>query len=138
VSTATGGAPLAFGAPPRPTVGVEWMVEATGCDPARLRDRDALAALFDEIVRDLALHPVAPPLWHVFPGPGGVTGVVVLAESHLTVHTFPEHGSLCLNLFCCRPRGEWPFAERLTARLGASRCVVRSAARPYGPAGHAD
>jgi S-adenosylmethionine/arginine decarboxylase-like enzyme len=38
------------------------------------------------------------------------TGLVLFAESHLAVHSFPEHGSLTLNLFCCRP-GEWNFRE---------------------------
>ena len=117
----------------RQTTGVEWMVEATGCDPDRLRDPRVLGALFDEIVRDLALHPVAPAAWHRFPEPGGITGVVMLAESHLTVHTFPEHGSLCLNVFCCRPRDEWPFDRMLRLRLGARACHVRREARPYGP-----
>ncbi|HYD53379.1 MAG TPA: S-adenosylmethionine decarboxylase, partial [Gemmatimonadaceae bacterium] len=127
MTTSLGGAPQTLGDAPRVTIGEEWLVEASGCRPAALRDRAALAALFDEIVRDLALHPVAPAAWHQFPGAGGITGALVLAESHLTVHTFPEHGSLCLNLFCCRPRPEWPFAERLAVRLGARWCEVRSA-----------
>jgi S-adenosylmethionine decarboxylase len=58
--------------------------------------------------------------------------MLLLAESHLTVHTFPEHGSLCLNLFCCTPRTEWPFAERLGELLGAERVTVRHVERAYG------
>jgi S-adenosylmethionine decarboxylase len=57
--------------------------------------------------------------------------MVLLAESHLTVHTFPEHGSLCLNLFCCRPRPEWGFDAELRARFGADEVTVRSVDRPY-------
>ena len=138
MSTAIGAGVGSSFAAPAPgaavTEGCEWVVEATGCDAAALREPDTLAALFDAIVRDLALHPVAPATWHRFPAPGGVTGVCVLAESHLTVHTFPEHGSLCLNLFCCRPRDAWPFEARLGERLGATDVQVRRLARPYGPA----
>jgi S-adenosylmethionine decarboxylase len=118
--------------------GCEWIVEATGCNEAALRDPLLLGALFAEIVQDVDLHPVAPTTWHRFPHPGGVTGVCVLAESHLTIHTFPEHGSLCLNLFCCRLRDEWPFAVRLRAHVGATSVRVRRLARPYGAGTESD
>ena len=115
-------------------VGLEWIVEGHGCDPARLRDERALVELFDALVADLALRPVRPAVWHTFDGEGGVTGLLLLAESHLACHTFPEHGSICLNLFCCRPRPDWDFAGQLAARLGAAAVTVRRVDRPYGPA----
>jgi S-adenosylmethionine decarboxylase len=111
--------------------GDEWIVEAFGCDAGRLADRAVLAALLDRMVHDLALRPIGAGQWHVFPPPGGVTGMLLLAESHLTVHTFPEHGSLCLNLFCCTPRPAWPFAEQLAQALGAERVDVRHVDRVY-------
>lgn len=114
-----------------PPNGREWLVEAHGCAPAGLADLATLRALFAAMVSELGLHPVGDPLWHRFPGPGGITGMVLLAESHLTVHTFPEHGSLCINLFCCRPRPEWDFGGELRARLGAERVSVRVVERPY-------
>jgi S-adenosylmethionine decarboxylase len=111
--------------------GDEWVVEAFGCDAERLADRATLAALFDRMVNELGLRPVGAGQWHVFPPPGGITGMLLLAESHLTVHTFPEHRSLCLNLFCCTPREPWPFAERLAEAVGAARVSVRHLARTY-------
>lgn len=108
-------------------------MEARGCSADALRDVAVFAALFDRMIDELALHPVAPATWHRFPHPGGITGVCVLSESHLTVHTFPEHGSLCLNLFCCRPRTAWPFDVRLQTLIGATTVHVRHLARPYGP-----
>jgi S-adenosylmethionine decarboxylase len=111
--------------------GCEWLVEAHGCDPELLRSKAALDALFSELRADLDLHPVAASEWHAFPGPGGLTGVQLLAESHLTCHTFPEYGSMCLNLFCCRPRREWDFAGRLKRQFGARRVTVRRLDRPY-------
>jgi S-adenosylmethionine decarboxylase len=114
--------------------GSEWVVEAYGCDPGRLADVAALRALFASLVQELALHPVADAVWHQFPAPGGVTGMLALAESHLTVHTFPEHASACLNLFCCTPRAPWDWEARLAALLGASDVRVRVLVRDYAPA----
>ena len=60
-----------------------------------------------------------------------MTGLLMLAESHLTVHTFPEHASLCLNLFCCVPRAEWAWGERLRDLVGATDVKVRRLEREY-------
>lgn len=90
-----------------------------------------MEALFRRIVEDLGLHPVAAPVWHKFPDPGGVTGVTMLRESHITCHTFPEYRSICLNLFCCRPRPEWDFQGNLKQCLGATSVQVRRIDRPY-------
>jgi S-adenosylmethionine decarboxylase len=57
----------------------------------------------------------------------------MLRESHLACHTFPEYGSICLNLFCCRPRAEYDFAGELARRLGADSVRVRLIERPYQP-----
>ncbi len=107
-------------------------MDARGCDAGSLASVEALGALFDALVDELALRPVAPAVWHRFPSPGGVTGVCVLAESHLAVHTFPEHASLCLNLFCCTPRPEWDFAGGLARLVGATSVEVRRLERVYG------
>jgi S-adenosylmethionine decarboxylase len=113
--------------------GLEWLVEGHGCDADRLRDRAVLQRLFDDIVRDLDLHTVGETHWHEFPAPGGMTGLLMLQESHLACHTFPEHESICVNLFCCRPRPEWPWEEKLAALLNASQVIVRRVERAYAP-----
>ncbi len=105
--------------------GEVWVVDAEGCDPDLLRSRRSLEALFDEVVGELRLRPVAPAAWHVFPHPGGVTGFLLLGESHLACHTFPETGLAALDLYCCRSLGPWPWEERLRAALGARRVTVR-------------
>ncbi len=104
--------------------GVEWLAEAHGCRPEALRSEEALRALFARGVAELGLRPLGPPLFHRFPEPGGLTGVLLLSESHLTVHTFPETGYAALNLYCCRPRPRWDFAARCRDALGAARTEV--------------
>jgi S-adenosylmethionine decarboxylase len=112
-----------------PAAGMEAIVDAHGCRPEALRSVPALAAVFARVIEDLVLTPVAPALWHTFPGEGGVTGMILLSESHLTCHTFPEAGFAAFNLYCCRPRPPWDWAGGLAALLGAQDVQVRSAER---------
>jgi S-adenosylmethionine decarboxylase len=111
--------------------GIEWVVEAFGCSSQSLRDTGALQSFFDNIIREMKLRPVGATQWHQFPGTGGITGLCLLAESHLACHTFPEHGSLCLNLFCCVPRAEWDFETVLRQLFDAHSVSVRRLQRPY-------
>lgn len=114
--------------------GVEWLVDASGCDPARLADPVRLVALLRLAVDELHLRPLAEPVVHVFPPPGkGVTALLLLSESHLACHTFPETGYAAFNLYCCRERPEWPWRERLAEGLGAARVRVRRVRRPEEP-----
>lgn len=113
--------------------GCEWIIEAHGCAAEALRDITALERLFAHIVEGMQLHPVAPATWHQFPEAGGVTGLGLLSESHIACHTFPEFGSLCLNVFCCRPRPEWNFEAALRQEVRARAVRVRRIDRPYDP-----
>ena len=117
--------------------GTEWIVDARGCDPSALRDAERLQAVFDRLVGLLQLTPIAAAAWHTFPPPGGITGFLLLAESHLACHTFPEFGSMCLDIFCCRARPEAEVADiarEVSEVLGATDVQVRLVEREYGPA----
>ena len=111
-------------------VGREWIVDASGCDAAMLRDKEVLQGLFAAAVRDLGLCVVSAT-WHEFPGHGGVTGMALLTESHLTCHTYPEFGSATFNLYCCKERPRWDWEAKLGEALGATEVrvttVIRSA-----------
>jgi S-adenosylmethionine decarboxylase len=109
--------------------GTEWVVDAHGCDPASLRSTDALRAVFERVVREVGLSAAGDPVWRVFPGEGGITGLQLLTESHLACHTFPETGFAAFNLYCCRPRAEWPWAERLREAIGAADVRVTTLVR---------
>jgi S-adenosylmethionine decarboxylase len=109
-------------------VGTEWLIEATDCDAEKLRDEFELRAIFEAVVTELGLK-VVESLWHKFPGEGGVTGMALLTESHLTCHTYPEHRTATFNLYCCRTRPEWDWDENLRLRLGANQVTVRSSPR---------
>lgn len=111
--------------------GCEWLIEAHGCDESALADLARLRGLFARLIDVLDLHPVADATWHQFPRTGGITGLSLLAESHIACHTFPEYRSLCLNVFCCRPRPDWDFGAYLREEFGAESVRVRRVERPY-------
>src|SRR5437016_14437069 len=111
--------------------GIEWLVEAHGCSPESLSSLDTLKDLFAQIIGELDLHACGEGQWRQFPESGGITGLCLLSESHLACHTFPEYGSLCLNLFCCRTRPEWDFRSCLEQIFGATLVNVRRLERPY-------
>jgi S-adenosylmethionine decarboxylase len=74
------------------------------CDPRWLLDAQALGAACTNAVRAAGLQAV-DQLFHTFPatahGPGGVTATVLLAESHLCVHTWPEQCAVTLDVYVC-------------------------------------
>lgn len=109
--------------------GTEWVVDAFGCAPDRLRDPGRARALLDEIVATMDLHVVGSPQVHAFGGAGGVTALYLLAESHLALHTFPETGVATLNLYCCRPRPGLDWAALLARALAAAQVTVRELTR---------
>jgi S-adenosylmethionine decarboxylase len=111
--------------------GCEWIIDARGCDPASLADLNRLKRLFARLIDGMNLHPVGDPLWHQFPITGGVTGLCLLSESHVACHTFPEHGTLCLNIFCCRERPDWDFEAEIEREFGASDVDIRRLGRSY-------
>jgi S-adenosylmethionine decarboxylase proenzyme len=92
--------------------GLQLTADLRGCRAgnALMHDAATLRALCLQAVADAGLHAVA----EVFHGFGlrsvhsvaGVTGVVLLAESHLAVHTWPELGAVTLDVYVCNFGGD--------------------------------
>lgn len=59
--------------------------------------------------------------FHAF-SPYGVSGVVVIAESHLTIHTWPEYGYAAVDVFSCGPLDLEAGIEYLKTAFQAKRC----------------
>ena len=110
-------------------VGTEWLIDAENCEAESLRDLDKIRGIFDRVVKDLGLKTIGEPRWHKFNGEGGVTGIVILTESHLACHTYPENGIATFNLYCCRTRPEWEWEENLKNILGAEFVSVQTVVR---------
>jgi len=79
------------------------------CEAAWLTDAQALGDWCTAAVRRAGLQPVGQ-LFHTFPpsahGPGGVTATVLLAESHLCLHTWPEQRGVTADVYVCNFSGD--------------------------------
>lgn len=90
------------------------------CDSQLMLDASHLEAFCKNQVAAAGLTSVGS-LFHSFGEGGGVTGVVVLAESHLSIHTWPEAGYVTLDVYVCnystnnRPKAQQLFDEILAA-----------------------
>jgi S-adenosylmethionine decarboxylase len=77
------------------------------------------------VIHSLKLKIVGVPQSHVFGPPHGVTALYLLSESHLAVHTYPEHGVATFNLVCCRETAVWDWKSQLQSRLHARNVRIR-------------
>jgi spermidine synthase len=75
-----------------------------GCSAALLTDLETLSTLCRDATNDATL-TIVDDKWHVFPDwngqPGGITGTILLAESHLAIHTWPERRGVTLDVYVC-------------------------------------
>lgn len=103
--------------------GLHLTADLTGCrgDAALMTDTAALRALCFAAVREAGLVPVGE-LFHRFDSDreaqSGITGVVLLAESHLAVHTWPELRGATIDAYVCNFSGDNSLrAQRLVQTL---------------------
>ena len=87
---------------------------------------DATAACGATLV-DLKLHGFAPS--------NGITGVALLAESHISIHSWPEHGYAAIDVFVCGPCDPYRVVPVLQAAFQPARIQVSEQKRGVLPPG---
>ena len=87
------------------TLGWHWLFDGYDARRDRLADRACLIRALDALPDRLGLTKVSRPhcFAHEEAGAPALAGVVLLAESHLGLHTFPQSGVVSCDLFSCRP-----------------------------------
>jgi S-adenosylmethionine decarboxylase len=98
-------------------------------DPALLDDVDAIRGAMRSAAAGAGATILGDQLHHF--SPQGVSGVVIIAESHLAIHTWPEHGYAALDLFTCGGSIDASacFASLVEA-LGCRRHLTTTVVRP--------
>lgn len=101
------------------SLGKHLLVDFYNCAPALLDDVDHIARSMDRAAR-AAGATVLNATFHRF-SPCGVTGVLSIQESHLAIHTWPEHGFAAVDLFTCGQRLDpWAAYQVLKEALAAA------------------
>ena len=79
--------------------GKHYLVEFVGCDPARLKTVETVKGAFLEAAR-LSGATLLGSHFHQFT-PHGVSAMIFIAESHFSIHTWPEHGYVAFDVLTC-------------------------------------
>ena len=100
-------------------LGRHFIVELYECDSELINDTDAIEDILLESVR-ISGAEIIKPVFHKF-SPHGITGIVVIAESHFSIHTWPEYGYAAVDVFTCGQTVDPLIATHsLKEQLGAS------------------
>ena len=114
--------PIPVSAAQRQATGLHLIGDLHGCqcDSRLVLDATYLESFCKDRVAAAGLTTVGT-LFHSFGEGGGVTGVVVLAESHLSIHTWPESGYITLDVYVCNyTENNRPKAQQLFDALQAA------------------
>jgi S-adenosylmethionine decarboxylase len=113
------------------TMGRHVISELWGCDLEKLNNMNFIEQTFVDAalksgaeVREVAFHKFAPQ---------GVSGVVIISESHLTIHSFPEHGYASIDVYTCGDLNPNVAADYIAQSLNAQTRETIEIPRGMGP-----
>ena len=110
------------------TLAQHSLLEFYDCNPARLEhSRQVRELLCDSVLRGGGT--IVKAVFHNF-SPHGVSGVVVITESHVTIHTWPEYNYAAVDIFSCSERLDHKaIRNQLKKALCARRVTSKSIRR---------
>src|SRR5438445_6150324 len=107
------------------------LLEFYNCDPSLLKRARAVKKLLCDAVREGG-GTIVKAVFHNF-SPYGVSGVVVITESHVTIHTWPEHAYAAVDIFSCSEKlDHQAIRSRLKQKLRSRRVTGKSFQRGRG------
>lgn len=100
------------------------LLELNGCQQRMLTDQHLIKKTLVDAATEAGAQ-VVETVFHQF-SPYGLSGVVVIAESHITIHTWPEYGYAAVDVFTC---GDPQLADRLCASIATSLNAKKTSIR---------
>ncbi|HEX3798236.1 MAG TPA: adenosylmethionine decarboxylase [Verrucomicrobiae bacterium] len=112
------------------SLSLHTLLEFYDCNPAELKHSRQVKTLMHESVLKGG-GTIVKEVFHNF-SPYGVSGVIVITESHVTIHTWPEHGYAAVDIFSCSAKLDHD-AIRDALKRGLSSARVKSKSFSRGP-----
>ena len=109
--------------------GPHLMLDLYGCDKEKLADVKFIHQVLDELPDLLGMHKIMPPYVIPYPGSdkedgfdkGGISGIVIIAESHISVHTFVAQEYASFDIFSCKEFDVDGCVKMLSDAFGAKK-----------------
>lgn len=122
------------------------IVDGSGADRDKLQDLEFLFDLLDHYPSQIGMTKIMPPYvfrYHgVNPHDWGLSGFVLIAESHISIHTFPERGYLNIDIFSCKEFDTLAAVDYMKRQFGiaqaSSRVLERGLEYPHEVRGATD
>lgn len=109
------------------TIGFHYVVEAAGCDEEILQSADRIREIFLKAAK-IGNMEVKASYFFKF-SPTGVSGMVIVAESHISIHTWPELGYAALDVYTCGDSDPEKAVDYILERIGARHAHVSEVRR---------
>lgn len=108
--------------------GPHLMLDLCDCDPMLLDNLSLCSCLLDSLPAKIGMTKITPP--YVFryaaekPEDSGITGIVIIAESHISLHTYPMKRFAFVDIFSCRPFDEYMAKEIVVDAFHSASQIV--------------
>lgn len=101
------------------------IVDGYGCDAEALRNTDLIYHFLDTLPDGIGMTKMIPPQVYEYHGEKsqdwGVSGFVLIAESHISIHTFPDRQHVNIDIFSCKSFDTAKCVKIVESRFGLSR-----------------
>jgi S-adenosylmethionine decarboxylase len=112
-------------------LGYHYLIELYDCDPQKIQNADFLEETLQTAVKKSESTEIGR-IFHRF-SPHGVSGVILISESHFSLHTWPEYGYVAIDLFTCSAQTKIDAAYAyLVTQLDSQRHNITEIKRGLG------
>ncbi len=103
-------------------LGTHLIAELFNCNEFHINDVKKVEEVM-MAAAELSSATIIKPFFHKF-SPYGISGVIIIAESHFTIHTWPEYGYAAVDIFTCGDLNYQAALDHIKNELEAERCSI--------------